>query len=148
MKSEPLGHKMHPIYQILLKTQTTFAFLYSSGLHLSGLETSPEVSFANYWFADMPSVLVLKHLNFCFFKKTLICVLHPMRLLHAVWPDLQTLFLIPKSPSIPSGFVYISQTALGNLPRKALAKPTATAVGIYSQAIYKQNDNGNRNPKL
>lgn len=81
-------------------------------------------------------------------KTPLISVLHPMRLLHAVWPDLQTPFLTHKSPSIPSDFVYVSQPALGSLPRKALPMPAATAVGICSQAAYKQNGNGNRSPKV
>jgi len=96
----------------------------------------------------MPSVLVLWHPNSCFCNKTLICVLHPVRLSHAVWPDLQTLFLIHKSPYIPSDSVCIRQPALGILPRKALAMSHATAVGICSQAACKQKDNGNRSPKL
>lgn len=73
--------------------------------------------------------------------------LHPARVLQAVQSDPQTPFLMHKSPSLPSGFAN-GQPALGSLPRAALAAPAAAAVGIGSQAAYKQKDNGNRSPNL
>lgn len=95
-----LDHITYPVCWISQKIETAFALVLSSGLHLSCLETSPKVSFATSWFADMCPELVLWP-NFGFYKKTPICVLHTARVLHDVQWDPQTPFLIQKSPSLP-----------------------------------------------